>query len=447
MLVSDTQEKPRIREKKFKPDLSNAGDLKLRGGLRPLMKSAEPDTLAQLHGSRGQLWNPKLRAVPSYYPMERSHRILRVDDNTLRDVTQNIISCLRVMSVQALFSDDPARAALLSSDQVEMQVYLWEISGGREICVEIQRRQGDSVAFHRYGRHLLDAAGGDFDPSEFHDYGDAQYLKAAEKLLKSELAKSNDRDDALVAIDIAASLLAKERLDARVLGLESLCILTDPRKSRMSTAMLASRAVILGSAGAVDEKNHETFGIFGKIHEFVVNLVVNKTMDDEQSLVGEMEAEYDSDDDDFFEVEEMEGRPPEYANAFGAMLQFALTILSNAWEVMTSCQGSTDSMQESLSSISHHFHNSCARLTNGNVMVALLEELARCLRHPHNAAAAAKCLGMMCQVSRDLRALAVELGGVDIARRAQLTGSFSHARLEADATMLTSSLLLREERH
>merc|ERR1711907_8104 len=40
----------------------------------------------------------------------------------------------------------------------------------------------------------------------------------------------------------------KDRMDARQLGLESLCLLTWPKKTGITTALIASRVVLLGTA-------------------------------------------------------------------------------------------------------------------------------------------------------------------------------------------------------
>ena len=55
-------------------------------------------------------------------------------------------------------------------------------------------------------------------------------------------------DKALVALNIAASLIKKDRVDARRLGMESLVLLTDPLRAGIETAKIASRVVLLGSA-------------------------------------------------------------------------------------------------------------------------------------------------------------------------------------------------------
>lgn len=57
-------------------------------------------------------------------------------------------------------------------------------------------------------------------------------------------------EKALKALNMAASLIKKDRVDARTLGMESLVLLTDPSRAGADTAKIASRVVLLGSAYA-----------------------------------------------------------------------------------------------------------------------------------------------------------------------------------------------------
>jgi hypothetical protein len=45
---------------------------------------------------------------------------------------------------------------------------------GLRFAVELQRRKGGSIAFHRYSRHILDAALGDFDCEEHIEKDDSE---------------------------------------------------------------------------------------------------------------------------------------------------------------------------------------------------------------------------------------------------------------------------------
>jgi hypothetical protein len=55
-------------------------------------------------------------------------------------------------------------------------------------------------------------------------------------------------DKAMKALNMAASLIKKDRIDARRVGIESLILLTDPLRAWMETAKIASHVVLLGSA-------------------------------------------------------------------------------------------------------------------------------------------------------------------------------------------------------
>eukprot|EP00540_Astrosyne_radiata_P023288 CAMPEP_0116831610 /NCGR_PEP_ID=MMETSP0418-20121206/5438_1 /TAXON_ID=1158023 /ORGANISM="Astrosyne radiata, Strain 13vi08-1A" /LENGTH=380 /DNA_ID=CAMNT_0004460891 /DNA_START=685 /DNA_END=1827 /DNA_ORIENTATION=+ len=377
--------------------------------------------------------------------MERSNRILSLAEYPLETITESVADCLRVMSVQAEYLNEPAGAALFTPEQVEMHLYLWK--SGENVCVEIQRRRGDSVAFHRYARHILDAAGSDFDSTEFHDYGDSHYLKAAEKLLKRELrTPAIGREESTVSLELTASLLEKDRLDARLLGMESLCILTDPRKTHMNTALLASRAVLLGTASEAESAGfEEDQAAFGKIHEFLVHLIQKRAMIDEDDLLDGMDVDYDSDDEDFFGGEEkQDGRPPEYTNTIKTMTQYALTILANSWEVVTNFDVYSEEPEtakaSSVATLVQQFLVKCAQQNDIDMAFSLLEEMNRAARKPHNACLAAKSLRIMLQASKETRERAVTLGAAACAKRAYEVGSASHARLESEAYQLLSAL-------
>merc|ERR1712025_1039547 len=110
----------------------------------------------------------------------------------------------------------------------------------------------------RYSRCILDAAVGELDMQDHIEKNgddiDAIYSKRFQNMLTLDTAKDSksEAENAIIAIEIAHGLIMKDRIDARHLGLESLCLLTDPKKTGMTTAMIASRVVLLGSAQDID---------------------------------------------------------------------------------------------------------------------------------------------------------------------------------------------------
>jgi hypothetical protein len=378
---------------------------------------------------------PRLRTIPNVYMVERSSRILNEHEHKLTDITRMLSECFRVLGIQARYYDLPAGVALLTPEQVEIYVYLWKTGGGNQVCVEVHRRCGDSVTFHRYARHILEAAVGDFDPDTYKDYSDFHYLKAAEKMLRTELTKIDDQaHESLVAIELAAGLIKKDRLDARVLGMESLCILTDPRKTNVSTALLASRVVLFGE-GATKFRN---------IHEFVLNIVQRKCMSDEDDFLKDMVVEYDSDDEDYFEDDELkdESKPPEYLGSIRTLLNYALTILANSWEILSTFE-SFDSEPEtthgnllSVDVAVGQFRRMALDLTHTDILTSLLTELGRAEKHAHNACLAAKCLRILCQSSRSACERTKSLLGWECALRAEYVGRLTNLRLERESAHL-----------
>eukprot|EP00970_Alexandrium_tamarense_P008137 scaffold1551_cov206-Alexandrium_tamarense.AAC.2 len=178
-------------------------------------------------------------------------------------------------------------------------------SGSKVLLIELQRRKGCNLTFHHYRRALLDAAEGKFNAESFHkkdglekpggrdrcnqprasilsthrpalsrpsglrppsfsandadamfaglktegESFDADDVHPLHKKGASDVAAHADIvDKALVALNIAASLIKKDRVDARRLGMESLVLLTDPLRAGMETAKIASRVVLLGTA-------------------------------------------------------------------------------------------------------------------------------------------------------------------------------------------------------
>ena len=205
-------------------------------------------------------WSPtQLRPVPAFYPLERSSRFV---EDELTTVVDRVSEANRLLSVHAIYCNETATASLLTSENVEMHLSLWKTTGKQKgIVIEIQRRKGDSIAFHRYSRCILDAAAGEMDIQDHVEKSgediDVVYSKKVHRLLTLESPKDagTETENAIIAVEIAHGLLMKDRMDARQLGLESLCLLTDPKKTGITTALIASRVVLLGTAQDIDINN------------------------------------------------------------------------------------------------------------------------------------------------------------------------------------------------
>lgn len=337
----------------------------------------------------------------------------------------------------------------MTHENVEMHLSLWKTSGKQEgIVIEIQRRKGDSIAFHRYSRCILDAAAGELD---IHDHVekngddiDAVFSRKVQRLLTLETPKDSrsEAENAVIAIEIAHGLIMKDRIDARQLGLESLCLLTDPKKTGPTTALIASRVVLLGSAQVIDSDN-------ASAPEEALLCDETPFQEIRQALLSLIQFRRIGDADDFADEEEAS----EESEYITVLHNLALAVLANALDVIAD-----DELESSMSpdpedvpigrsrldtseSISERFlEDSLECSDNREIMKTLISELGKAGMKPHNACLSAKCIGSLCRASQKARKRAKELGAKNVVQTALDVGTRTHLKLERECSKVMSSL-------
>jgi len=349
----------------------------------------------------------------------------------------------------AVWGTTQATAYLVTAENVEMHLSLWKASAGPDqsgIVVELQRRKGDSIAFHRYSRYILDAAVGEFDMNDHiarhgADF-DFVYSKKVQRLLSLEMGKANEHENAIIAVEIAHGLLMKDRMDARQLGLESLCLLTDPKKTGISTAMIASHVVLLGTAQGVATSTDEglTFdeAPFQEIRDTILSLV-------QFSRIGEEDfEEVGSADDDF------EGRQLGEGQQMSLLHNLALAVLANALDVLENQDTYDENPEEtkkpastqtkSVSDIAETFISDSTEISKSEILGSLIKELGKANTSPHNACLSARCLGSICGASEKAKRRAKELGAKNVVSSALEVGVRTHLRLQTESKKLETVL-------
>jgi hypothetical protein len=317
---------------------------------------------------------------------------------------------------------------------------LWKSDNEKEVIVEVQRRRGDALIFHQYANHILDAASGTFDPSDsFHDESSLLYLKSAEKKLKTELSrvhleKKDMEKESVVALEVVYDLLKKDRRDARRLGMESVCILANARKTCLPATILTSRALLLG----------DQFISSQGIHEILLGIIQKRSMGQDEDSMGEFAVE---DDDNFFPDDDdlLQKYSPEYKEEMSLLLNLALDALAHALEVAMTFELVSPSDDESSLSFSPNivvdtFLVHARQCTNMDMLTTLLETLQRAQVKPHNAWLACKCLRYICAASPDAAKRLVNLGGMQFLDQAFDVGVASHAKLESECRLLQGVL-------
>lgn len=390
-------------------------------------------------------WSPKsLRPVPAFYPLEKSSRLI---DDSLSEVATRLSDCLRVLSVHASYDDEAATANLVTAENVEMHLSLWATSRDNKIVVELQRRNGCSITFHRYSRYILDAAIGDFDVEDFGVKGsdiDSAYSKKVERLLSRHVTteSQSEEENAVIALEIAHGLLMKDRMDARQLGLESLCLLTDPRKTGTVTALIAARVILLGTT--IDEENNTLVfdeSPFEEIRQTILSLVQFRRIGEEVDYL---------DEDDLSDKDRIND-----SEHLGLLHNLALAVLANALDVMENLDSFGNEPEETTkpsararttsSDMANTFMNDAQNVTQKDILSTLISELGKATMKPHNACLSAKCLRSLLGASKDARLRAKELGAKAVVSTALDVGVRTHAKLETECKKVEKVLSRQTE--
>lgn len=401
-------------------------------------EASKPEPARKLSDDIQSNWAPtELRPVPAFYPLERSSRVV---DDELSEVVGRVSEANRVLSVHAIYCNETASASLLTAENVEMQLSLWKTGGG--IAVELQRRKGDSIAFHRYSRYLLDAAVGDFDPYEHVEkHGeqlDVIYSKKIQRLLSLETGKeaATELENAIIAIEIAHGLLMKDRMDARQLGLESLCLLTDPNKTGSTTALMASRVVLLGTAQDPGSEQEDDMMFdeapFQEIRQTILSLIQLRRIGD---------------------ADEFETARSEEEEHITILHNLALAVLANALDVIENEENSKHEEEEfkprartSSETICENFISDATEVSGDKEIIkTLIAELGKAGDKPHNACLSAKCIGSLCRASQKARRRAKELGAKTVVQTALEVGTRTHLKLEKECEKIITTLTTQTE--
>ena len=378
--------------------------------------------------------------------------------------------------------------------------------GHQVLLIEVQRRKGDIVSFYNYRRAILDAAEGKFD---FAAYDKKDGLEkpggrdranqpratinrptlARPKPMRPPSLSANDTDKmfaglkkdidsfdngdkdpfekkpsedeqneivdkALQALNIAASLIKKDRVDAQRLGMESLVLLTDPLRAGIDTAKIASRVVLLGSARedvamGIDNEDDldalfdESAGL--GIRETILEMIMG---DDFEGKMGKDDIHDHEIDREFRSI----------------LFNLGLTVLSNALHTLGEGTESMDDRKppppqpnrrraatEPVNrpadlNVPKRFIDDTSASFGCDVLSALIKILGQAKAKPHDAYHSARCLdvlfkgggnGHRARARRDLDAKQIVSAALEVGVR-------THAKLESASRGALASLTTEE---
>lgn len=210
----------------------------------------------------------------------------------MADVVQRITNCLRLLSIEAEFDGESAKAKCKTSDMVVFRIRLFAGKSKTQepIIVEIQRRSGSPRCFLAVCKKILDAAEG----VEIQ----AETIPARKKMppcmMKTPISsmkclqnakKKDPTKEVFREISKSLEMLRSKKYDVNSLGLESLCVMTDPLKTQPGMAVLACKYILVGQycsdirneieAMLQKDKAHPFKEMFNKCHHLALVLLSN----------------------------------------------------------------------------------------------------------------------------------------------------------------------------
>jgi len=330
---------------------------------------------------------------------------------------------------------------LYTTEHVEIFISLWQgigVTGANDghavsndghavsVIVEIQRRRGCPITYQKYCCNLLDAAQGEFTLERFPKKSmDNLHAPVTKQINEEKSGTGNaENSNALIALEIAANLLKKDRMDARKLGMESLCLLTDPSKTNLTTALIASRVVLLGSVGDENTDDEEVYPEELGIREAIISLVQFGRLSDDCGFNADLESE------------ENKFSHPEDDEHNASLHNLALAVLANALDVLENNGNGVTTNQSIKSDIANHFIEESNHTSNREIISSLLGVLSQANSKPHDASLSAHCLTSLFQASEDARRRAKELNAKQVVISALDVGRRTHAKLENETEKL-----------
>jgi len=353
-------------------------------------------------------WNvdANWKSLPRVHPLY----VLGTTRTTVRgggspaDLARRICDVLRELSLDAVYDCARAKASVNSADRVEFFIRLFRDDtdvSSRSVTVEVQRKRGCTYRFHEYARSVMCAAAdGTSSPGTARAASVRGRVGTVPAVLPEPVGADAEEYSVERALETAADLMRKDRIDANKMGMESVVLLTKAESSGVDRALYVSRVLLTD-----DTKE------FGELKKIFMNLLVGSTDLDE------------SDENDAFESRHNED-----------MYLLALTAMGNSLSVLaTHAPGSLRSILNGQSWIGE----------NGKLLSSLVGELGRAETHPHDACEAARCLRAVLMAAPELaQHRAKELGVSEKLMAAQRLGQCRHSMLEQESSAALAQVQL-----
>ena len=235
-----------------------------------LLSATEAATADQHYDTAGiptrprRLWkvsDTHVPAYPAYWP--KPVLFVPVTGTSPAVVAIRIAECLTKRSVAAEYDDEAASVVCQTADRCLFTVQLWHREAA--IWVECVRISGGTLTFHQHARAILLAAqslDSGADRRAPHQCSATEYPRLRGESSTTAATTRNNilqqppssratmeevATTAVEALEQAFQLLCKDRLDAQLIGLQSLVNLTDPVCTGVPVAQYAALGILGGA--------------------------------------------------------------------------------------------------------------------------------------------------------------------------------------------------------
>lgn len=207
--------------------------------------------------------------LPFLYLKEKTSVVV-LNENP-QSIAARIVQCAKSLSAFGQYNGEKAKATL-NVDDLEFTVQLFKVTDKSNNCVivEMQRKNGSSIQFHTIACSILKAAKKQqttvANPASFKEN-----KRRRLEVRKSPKSTIQNQDEVFACtLEMVDALLKKDRVDANLLGMESLQLLTAPQSASAAMVKYVSNCVIKG------DKFHD-------IKRTITSLIKNCTIDGEDS--------------------------------------------------------------------------------------------------------------------------------------------------------------------
>lgn len=352
-------------------------------------------------------WELKdLPELPFLYLKEKTSVV--VLNANPQDIASRIVDCAKSLSAYGHYNGEKAKASL-NANNVEFSVQLFKVTERTNKCVivEMQRTNGSSIQFHKVAQTLLKVAKETQAQSppapspSFTNKGDINKLQRLRKNNR-EKKERNQEEVFTCTLEMVDALLKKDRVDANLLGMESLQLLTSHKSASDSMVKFVSDIVVTGER-------------FGDIKGTISSLITKYTIDGD-TPTNDVEEGY-----------------------YRKMRVCALTVLSNSLKSFFDLDKTSDAKTDTCKIDS--ILSSDDWLGDHGLLTLLIGELKNAKVEPNDAYLAGRSLEIVFLRSLRMRSEAIKLNAQTIITESLELGQASYPLLEPISKNLLKILM------